>query len=212
MLRANSAVKTGKWKKNNNSGLVWRNRLFLRWYLSPADSNERAALRFAAKCQAAVIFGREGWVGGWILSQLLALLAAYLHVLAIFPVSSAYKDSQCVSILCMSIKTLTFLFYFMFYLCHGAVQCVYVNINWNEERNEWINVPRHVFILGILTWGMRRLGDESECFSHDARCLFRWAAPPWHWCRIISRLCTNVQFSCHKVSQTTPGSRFLTRS
>lgn len=41
----------------------------------------------------------EGWVGGGILSRLLALLAVYLHVLAILPLSSAYNDSLCMSTL-----------------------------------------------------------------------------------------------------------------
>lgn len=41
-----------------------------------------------------------GRVGEWILSHLLALLAVYLHVLATFPISSAYKDSLCMSVCC----------------------------------------------------------------------------------------------------------------
>ena len=64
------------------------------------DTNEWESLHFSAKCQAAVIFSGKWWVGGWILTHLLALLAVYLHVLAIFPVSPAHGDSQCMSTHC----------------------------------------------------------------------------------------------------------------
>lgn len=102
-LHANSAEKKGK----KTLWLGVRNHLFLCWYLSRRIQMSEELYISVQNARLLSSLWGEGWVGGWILSHLLALLAVYLHVLAIFPVSSAYKDSLSMSTLCMCSKRQT---------------------------------------------------------------------------------------------------------